>query len=55
MRISAPTSMIGRWLSARSAPFMAPDNSELDLGYESALPWFASQLEEAAPEPSAEA
>ena len=55
MRNSAPTSMIGRWLSARSAPFMAPDNSELDLGYESALPWFASQLEEAAPEPSTEA
>ena len=55
MRNSAPPSMISRWLAARSAPFMAPDNSELDLGYESALPWFASEVEEASPEPSPEA
>ena len=55
MRTSAPTSMIGRWLSARNAPFMAPDNSELDLGYESALPWFANEAEEPAPEAAPEA
>lgn len=41
MSTPASSSLIGRWLSARVTPFTAPDSAELDLGYESALPWFA--------------
>jgi hypothetical protein len=43
--------ILGRWLGPRAAPAADADSSELDLGYESALPWLNSAAgEEAAGE-----
>jgi hypothetical protein len=36
----ASSSLFRRWLKPQ-APHLAVDSSQLDLGYESALPWFS--------------
>jgi hypothetical protein len=36
----AASSLLRRWFSP-PAPQMAVDSSQMDLGYESALPWFS--------------
>ncbi|MFZ2989184.1 hypothetical protein [Ideonella sp.] len=37
----ASSSLLRRWLAPRAVPVNVPDSAEMDLGYESALPWFA--------------
>jgi hypothetical protein len=37
-----PRGLLGRWLSPRAAPAADADSTEIDLGYESALPWLNS-------------
>jgi hypothetical protein len=37
-----PLGLLARWLGSRRQPSPAQDSSELDVGYESALPWLNS-------------
>jgi len=40
--------LLGRWRAARQVPQSTPDSAELELGYESALPWFTSTMSDSA-------
>jgi hypothetical protein len=42
---SAPAApgLLRRWIGARQQPTDAPDSADMDLGYESALPWFTAE------------